>query len=124
MSFETLASSYGWEETEWAIHLVPQLSGKALQAYARMSVSASNDYELVKQAILECYELNALAYRGKFRYAKQDRTENYREFAIRVENYFKHWVQAEKAEGNYARLYDLLLREQLIFTALKIYKFS
>ena len=116
-SFEKLANSYGWEKTEWAIRLVPQLSGKALEAYSRMAVGSSNDYDLVKQAILERYGLNALAYRDKFRYARQDRSENYKEYAIRVENYLKHWVQPEKAESNYVKLYDLMLREQLMFTA-------
>ena len=74
-SFEKLAKSYGWEKTEWAIRLVPQLSGKALEAYSRMAVSSSNDYELVKQAVLERYGLNALAYRDKFRYARQIRNK-------------------------------------------------
>ena len=70
-SFEKLANCYKWDKTEWAIRLVPKLSGKALETYLRMPVSTSDDYELVKQAILERYGLYALAYRDKFRLAKQ-----------------------------------------------------
>ena len=91
-SFEKLAASYNWDKTEWAIRLVPQLSGKALEAYSRLPVSSSNDFDLVKQAILERYGLNALAYRDKFRYAKQSKGETFKEYAVRVECYFKHWV--------------------------------
>ena len=61
--------------------------------------------------------MNALAYRDIFRYAKQGNEETFKEFAARVEGYFKHWVEAEKVDSNYKQLYDLFLREQLIFTA-------
>lgn len=116
-SFEKLAESYKWEKSEWAIWLVPQLTGRALEAYSRMSASDSNDFVKVKQAILERYGLNALAYREKFRLAKQDRTETFKEYAIRVEGYLKHWVTAEEVKENYHKLYDLVMREQLMFTA-------
>lgn len=59
-SFEKLANSYGWEKSRWAIRLVPHHSGKALEAYPRMAVNY--DYDLVKQAIQERYDINALAY--------------------------------------------------------------
>ena len=116
-SFEKLAISYKWVKSEWAIRLVPQLTGKALEAYSRMSSVDSNDFIKVKQAILERYGLNALAYREKFRLAKQDRTETFKEYAIRVEGYLKHWVNAEDVKDNYHKLYDLVMREQLMFTA-------
>ena len=116
-SYEKLAESYQWKHCEWAIRLVPQLSGKAFEAYSRMSVTESNDYNLVKRAILERYGLNALAYRDKFQYAKQDKSETFKEYAIRVESYLKHWVTAENVCNNYERLYDLFMREQLMFTA-------
>ena len=82
-----------------------------------MSVSDSNDFMKVKQAILERYGLNALAYRERFRLAKQDRTETFKEYAIRVEGYLKHWVTVENVKENYHELYDLFMREQLMFTA-------
>ena len=116
-SFEKLAESYKWERSEWAIRLVPQLTGKALEAYSRMSATDSNDFNKLKQAILERYGLNALAHREKFRLAKQDKTEIFKEYAIRVEGYLKYWVTAENVKENYHTLYDLIMREQLMFTA-------
>ena len=58
-----------------------------------------------------------MAYREKFRLAKQDRTETFKEYAIRVESYLKHWINAEDVKDNYHKLYDLMMREQLMFTA-------
>ena len=43
-SFERLAAVHKWPKTQWPVHLVPQLSGKALEAYSRMSLSESTNY--------------------------------------------------------------------------------
>ena len=77
------------------------MSGKALEAYSRLAVSSNNDFDLVKQAILERYGLNALAYRDKLRYGKQGKDETFKEYAVRVDNYLKNWVQAEKVDSNH-----------------------
>ena len=82
-----------------------------------MSAVDSNDFIKVKQAILERYGINALAYREKFRLATQDKTETFKEYSIRVEGYLKHWVNAEDVKDNYHKLYDLVMSEQLMFTA-------
>ena len=107
-SFEKLANSYGWEKTEWEIRLVPQLSGKALEAYARISVSASNDYKLTKQAILEHYGLVILLIETSLGMPNKI-IRNLQGICHSCQNYFKHWVQVEKAENNYAKLYDLMM---------------
>ena len=119
-----MTTAYNWDNSEWAIRLTPQLSGKALEAYSRLSVTSSNGFYLVKQAILDRYGLNAPAYRDKFRYAKQSKGETFKEYAVRIENYFKHWVSAEKAENNYQKLYNLLLREQICLLHHMIYRFG
>ena len=103
-SFEKLATSYKWNESEWAVRLVPQLTGKALEAYSRMSISVSGSYTHVKRAILERYGLNALAYREKFRHSKQDKTETFKEYALRVEGFLKYWVDTEEITDDYYKL--------------------
>ena len=50
-SFEKLETSYKWNKSEWAIGLVPQLSGKALEAYSRLAVCSSDDYDNVKSRL-------------------------------------------------------------------------
>lgn len=39
------------------------------------------------------------------------------EKAIRVASLLEHWVESEKVTENYHKMYDLILREQLLFSA-------
>lgn len=67
ISFARLASVHSWPKSQWPVHLIPQLSGKALVAYSRMSLVESNNYDLIKKAILDRYGLNAWQYREKIK---------------------------------------------------------
>lgn len=60
-SFEKLAALHKWDKSEWAIHLVPLLTGKALEAYSRLSDGESGKYDKIKEAILKRYELTSEA---------------------------------------------------------------
>lgn len=66
-TFERLATAYRWPQTDWAVILVPYLTGKARAAYVAMDSDDSLDYELVKEAILAKYEINMEVYRQRFR---------------------------------------------------------
>ena len=116
-TFEKLAHLHGWKVEQWAVRLVPQLSGKALEAYARLSDSESSDYEVIKRAILKRYDLTAQAYRDKFRNAKQLPHENFREFSVRETGFWKHWCDSETVGTDFEKLEDLMLREQLMQSA-------
>lgn len=83
-SFERLVELHKWPEHEWPVRLVPQLSGKALEAYSRMSLEDSKDYGNIKTAILERYGLNAAEYRERFRHSRQRSDESLNEYAIRL----------------------------------------
>lgn len=50
-TFERMAAVCRWPEDEWAIHLVPLLTGKARGAYVLMDITDSEDYKRVKEAI-------------------------------------------------------------------------
>ena len=116
-TFERLASVHKWPKSQWAVHLIPQLSGKALEAYSRMSVVESTNYESIKKAILDRYGLNSWEYREKFRNCRQAIGESFKEYSVRLTSYFDHWTEAESVDEDYAKLYDLLLREQLLFSS-------
>ena len=40
----------------WAIHLAALLKGKALEVYSRLSSQESNDYGVLKMALLRRYQ--------------------------------------------------------------------
>lgn len=50
------------------------LSGKALEAYSKLSDEDSDDYDVIKRAILKRYELTAEAYPEKSRQCRQSKT--------------------------------------------------
>ena len=114
-SFERLAELHKWPKEDWPIRLVPQLSGKALEAYSRMSVPDSKSYEKIKRAIFERFGLNPMEYRDKFRNTKQLGDETFKEYAIPVSRYFEHWKDSEEVENDYFKLTDLIIRDQLLY---------
>ena len=113
-SFERLAELHKWPKEQWPVRLIPQLSGKALEAYSRMAVTESNSYDKIKRAILERFGLNPLEYRNKFRKCKQLPDETFKEYSIRVCRFFEHWKDSEEVDTDYFRLADLIIRDQLL----------
>ena len=51
MTFERLMLAYEVKKERWAFKLVPNLTGKAQQAYAGLSAVAAGNYEKLKEAI-------------------------------------------------------------------------
>ncbi|CAL9686004.1 unnamed protein product [Knipowitschia caucasica] len=66
-TFERLATAYQWPVVEWAVRLVPYLTGRARAAYVAMDCEESCIYKKVKEAILMKYEINEDVYRQRFR---------------------------------------------------------
>ena len=52
-TFERMMAVYEVDRARWAFKLAPQLTGKAQQAYAAMSVEDAGDYDKVKTTILK-----------------------------------------------------------------------
>jgi len=52
------------------LQAVPQLVGKAQQAYAGLSVTDASDYDQLKSAILQRYDITEESYDQCFRSAK------------------------------------------------------
>jgi len=96
-SFEKLVTLHKFPKPEWAVRLVPLLSGKTLEAYSRLNDDECIDYEKIKTIILIRYELTAEAYRDKFRLSRQCHEESYKEFTVRLEGFLRHWCERERA---------------------------
>lgn len=122
-SFERLANLHvhRWPKPEWALRLVPQLTGKALDRYARLGEGESKDYDVIKKAILKRNNLTASTYKDKLRTGKQNPNEKFREFYTRSLNYFEHWCQMERVNHNFQTLVDMIMRERLVNSSSKIF---
>ena len=89
-TFERLATAYRWPRAEWAVQLVPYLTGKARSAYVAMDVNESMDYDNVKEAILAKYEINEEMYRQRFREPHIQPGETPRELYHRLKDLYKN----------------------------------
>ena len=111
-AFEKVAIFAGWPKDKWVLVLQACLQGKAQIAYAALSLDDSNDYDLVKAAVLRKYSLVPEAYRQKFRGLKRNEGQSYAEFATGYEMLFDRWCVSAKAEGSFDKLRQMVLMEQ------------
>jgi len=62
MSYERVMLSKEVHQDLWARYLLAQMLSRALKVFARLSIEASREYDVVKHRILEADKLNAQKY--------------------------------------------------------------
>ena len=97
-AFEHIAEANGWPKSRRALHLAPQLSGKALAACTALPSKEAMQYEWAKQAILDRYEVSAQFYRLKFRNSVRKPSENVREWVNNLTHHFIGWLKFAKVD--------------------------
>lgn len=112
LTFERLAEVYQWPKEDWAIHLIPLLTGKARAAFVAMDPSHTQDYDVVKTAILKKYEINAETYRLRFRNLNTPVDESPQELYIRLKDLFCKWVHY--SSSNKEDIMEALVLEQFL----------
>ncbi|KAL2095443.1 hypothetical protein ACEWY4_010162 [Coilia grayii] len=113
-TFERLARAYRWPREDWAVFLVPYLTGKARSAYVAMDVGQSMDYDRVKEAILAKYEINAEVYRRRFREPDVRVGETPRELYNRLKDLFDKWIRP--STKTVEEVAEVLILEQFMRT--------
>ena len=63
LHFEKIAESMKWPKDVWSLMLQSVLTGKAQETCSSLSVEQCSKYDIVKNAVLKCYELVPEAYR-------------------------------------------------------------
>ena len=112
-TFEKLCNTYKVAEESKTARLASLLCGKALEAYSRLGVEESRDYNAVKNAILRRYNLTPEAYRLKFRGIKKRTDETYCETIVVMSEYYDRWMEGSEA-NDVESIRDVILREQFI----------
>ena len=112
-SSERLTTVHRWDRGTWATRLAANLSGKTLEACARMSAEDSSDYDRVRTAILNWYELTGETYRKKFRYNRKEHNETFKEGSVKLTGYFNRWLEVEKI-FEFKQLHETLIMDQLL----------
>ncbi|XP_078486364.1 LOW QUALITY PROTEIN: uncharacterized protein LOC144744881 [Ciona intestinalis] len=113
LRIERFAATSKWPKTEWATSLSALLTGRALDVYSRMSDTAAVDYDLLKQALLNRYDLTEEGYRSRFRETKPEVDESSEQFIVRLTNYLHKWVEMSGCTS-WDEVSTLLVKEQFV----------
>ncbi|XP_068240074.1 uncharacterized protein [Palaemon carinicauda] len=111
IAFEKVAANFNWSEDKWAFMAQTAFSGKALKAWASLSLEDSKDYAKAKEAILRIYEMVPEAYRVKFCDSRKSSNQTFVEFAREMEKHFENWLRSSDVKSEYAKLCQLMLLE-------------
>ncbi|XP_043996041.1 uncharacterized protein LOC122844529 [Gambusia affinis] len=98
ITFERIACVCRWPKKDWAFQLIPLLTGKARSAYVHMDMDESMDYNNVKAAILQKYEINSETYRQRFRSLYVEPNESPKELYVRLKELYGKWVQPRELQ--------------------------
>ncbi|KAL8601066.1 hypothetical protein ACOMHN_040767 [Nucella lapillus] len=112
--FEVFARSQGWPEREWAMILSALLTGKALNIFSTLPAVQQNDFDCLKKALLQGFDLTEEAFRKKFRSVRLQAGETYIQFGARLEHYFQKWLELSRTGEEFLELKELILREQVL----------
>jgi hypothetical protein len=112
-AFERLSEANKWPKPEWATRLAAALTGKAREAFTRMPIDESGDYNKLKEAILLAYNFTPEAYRHKLRSVQKSNGETHRQFSVRVRTLMERWISGENV-SDFDDFQDLLIREQML----------
>ncbi|XP_069166996.1 centrosome-associated protein CEP250-like [Procambarus clarkii] len=110
-TFETLANQLSWPADQWATLLRVHLTGRA--AVTLSTLVSENDYQTLKQAVLNAYLLSTESYRRKFRDHLKASTTTFLEFANTKRRYFMKWLEAAHV-STFAELVNLMLVEEFL----------
>ena len=64
----------------WALYLSALIKGRALQDFVRLSKDDQSDYEQIREALLNNFNLTERQFKRKFRESKPEKSETFRQF--------------------------------------------
>jgi len=114
ITFRKIASLNNWPKEHWSGILQTQLKGKALRVFAKLPDSVVQDFDQLQAALLAAYKLIPEHYRKKFRDIRKLDSENFADFAFKMQNFFKHWLQSIDSYDEIDKLRRTLMMEQFL----------
>ena len=100
------------DKGRWAHYLAPLLRGRAQLAFAALPTADSTNYDEIKKAILQRYDINEEAYQRRFRSVVRGEGESNREHAVRLLELEKKWLKKYDSE----KVYEAIGLEQFLNT--------
>ena len=112
---EVYATAQGIRQEKWAIHLNALLKGKSLGVYALLPTEKALDYDVLKTALFQQYDLSEETFKRKFRSSKPKAGESFVQFVTRLRSYFRRWIDMSEIDETYDRLFDFMVCDQFLF---------
>ena len=115
--FELFATNQGWKKETWSMSLQSLLTGRALQVLSHLSVENANNYDTLKNSLLNAFRCTDEGFRQRFREAKPLATESFTAFVNRSKLYMSRWIELSNIDLSNGRdVSDLMLRDQILNT--------
>ena len=112
--FESYATACKWDPAMWALYLSALLKGRALEVFARLSKDDQSDYEQIREALLNNFNLTERQFKRKFRESRPEKLETFRQFSSRMASYLEKWLAMAKVEKTFEAVCDFLARDQFL----------
>ena len=112
--FERFALIHKWPKEDWSLHLSSLLQGKALNVYSSLSFEDAQDYDILKHALLDRYNLTVDGFRHKFKSSRPEGVENFSQLAHRISSHFHKWLSMFNIESSVEALTDFVIKDQFI----------
>ncbi|XP_056271048.1 uncharacterized protein LOC130194181 [Pseudoliparis swirei] len=98
-TFETVAEACGWPAGEWAIRLLPLLTGEAQTAALGLPPAARQSYVDMRKAVMDRLGLTPEDHRRRFREATMGPDDRPFAYAQRLRDAATRWLQPGSTEG-------------------------
>ncbi|KAK0148589.1 Neurotrophin receptor-interacting factor [Merluccius polli] len=111
--FEAMAAACGWPVAEWAVRLLPLLSGDAQTTALGLPAPSRGQYGEVKKAVLDRLGLSEEDHRRRFRGGKLGPAERPFIFAQQMKDAATRWLQPGWSAGE-GRMLEKIVLEQFV----------
>ena len=112
--FESYATACKWDPAMWALYLSALLKGRTLEVFVRLSKDDQSDYEQIREALLNNFNLTERQFKRKFRESRPEKSETFRQFSSRMASYLEKWLAMAKVEKTFEAVCDFLARDQFL----------
>ena len=80
-----------------------------------MPIDQSSNYEYLKTALLQRYDLSEKSFKHKFRGSKPESGESFIQCNTRLRSYFSRCIELSELRKDFDSLFDFILRDQFLF---------
>ncbi|XP_069835633.1 uncharacterized protein [Dendropsophus ebraccatus] len=111
--FEKICRQYQLPCEQWARYLTPGLRGKALEVFVSLPRDKDSDYEAIKQALIQKYNLSPEMYRKRFRAMQRGPHDSYSDVVDGLNTNFHQWIEGLSIH-TFEDLKDLMVKDQFL----------